>query len=295
MLKKIINRLVNAALPSRYKEIYWLRARLYEHFLSAKTSFDIMSKLVESNAFFKPSNITVKNTPNASNILIFAPHQDDDIIGCGGTILNSLAKEINVSVVYMMDGISPKIQDIKRSEMLHVRNAEAKQVWSHLNNHNPMFLNIPTRSNSVETKKYIHKIVEILNGFDGECIFLPYFLDAPLDHQRATFLIWKALKNSRSNALREIWLYQVNTMISPNIAIDITDVESKKFELMGMWESQNQAFNYQHRTRGLNAANSVYTMFSIKHDQPYVELFHVTSPTNFINLLSPYYEQVNLF
>ena len=95
--------------------------------------------------------------------------------------------------------------------------------------------------------------------------------------------------------VNEIWSYQVNTMISPNVAVDITEIEPLKFALMGFWKSQNVLFNYQHRTRGMHAANSVYVMNQLQQSEPYIELFHVTTPKKFVELLSPYYQNSNLF
>ena len=38
------------------------------------------------------------------NVLVFAPHQDDDTLGCGGTIRRLVELGAKVTVVYMTDG-----------------------------------------------------------------------------------------------------------------------------------------------------------------------------------------------
>tara|TARA_B100000530_G_scaffold337002_1_gene294010 strand:+ start:307 stop:1200 length:894 start_codon:yes stop_codon:yes gene_type:complete len=295
ILNKIKNRLAKLLLPQDYLDTYYLRAKLYRDFLSEQRDFNIVKDLIESNSFFKPNNITVKSTPDASNLLIFSPHQDDDIIGCGGTILNSLKTNANAQVVYVMDGVSPKLKGTERSHAIEVRKEEAKTVWSKLNDNAPIFLEIPTRGSSIDIHEAIQKITNIIITLKPDCIFVPYFLESPLDHRRATFLIWESLKHINTKNIKEIWSYQVNTMISPNIAIDITESEPQKFELMGLWKSQNSSFNYQHRARGMNAANSVYATHNKEHAEPYVELFHTTTPDDFLKLLEPYYENSDLF
>jgi LmbE family N-acetylglucosaminyl deacetylase len=295
ILEKIKNRLVKLLLPQNYLNTYSMRARLYRKFLLEQRDFNIVKNLIESNAFFKPNDITVKMTPDASNILIFSPHQDDDIIGCGGTILNSLKTNANIQVVYVMDGVSPKLHGTERSDMVEVRKHEAKTVWARLNDNIPIFLGIPTRGSSININDSVQQITNIITAFSPDCIFVPYFLESPLDHRRATFLIWKSLRQINTKNIKEIWSYQVNTMISPNIAIDITESEPQKFELMGLWKSQNSSFNYQHRARGINAANSVYAVHNKEHAEPYIELFHTTAPKDFLKLLEPYYQHSDLF
>ena len=295
ILNKIKNRLAKLLLPQDYLNTYYLRAKLYREFLSEQRDFNIVKDLIESNSFFKPNDITVKATPDASNILIFSPHQDDDIIGCGGTILNSLETNTNVQVVYVMDGISPKLHGTERLDAIEVRKQEAKAVWAKLNNNDPVFLGIPTRGSFIDINNAIKQITNIITAFDPECIFVPYFLESPLDHRRATFLVWESLKHINTKNIKEIWSYQVNTMISPNIAIDITESEPQKFELMGLWKSQNSSFNYQHRARGINAANSIYATPNNEHAEPYIELYHTTSPEDFLKLLNPYYQNSDLF
>ena len=38
------------------------------------------------------------------NIIVFAPHPDDDIIGCGGSIARQLQQGNKVSIVYLTSG-----------------------------------------------------------------------------------------------------------------------------------------------------------------------------------------------
>ena len=39
--------------------------------------------------------------PNAERVMVFAPHPDDDLLGCGGTLIEHVKKGATVTVVYM--------------------------------------------------------------------------------------------------------------------------------------------------------------------------------------------------
>src|SRR5690348_6988030 len=42
--------------------------------------------------------------PEAGKVVVLAPHMDDEIIGCGGTIARHAAAGASVTVVYLTDG-----------------------------------------------------------------------------------------------------------------------------------------------------------------------------------------------
>ena len=41
------------------------------------------------------------------NILVFAAHPDDEVLGCGGTI-SKLSKNYNINVVFFTDGVGSR-------------------------------------------------------------------------------------------------------------------------------------------------------------------------------------------
>ncbi|MHA2220070.1 MAG: PIG-L family deacetylase, partial [Candidatus Hodarchaeales archaeon] len=72
------------------------------------------------------TNPKIENIESA-NVLILAPHPDDDVIGCGGTICKHIKNKSEVKVVYMTDGRMSK-QNIPINELIHIRKEEAKNA-----------------------------------------------------------------------------------------------------------------------------------------------------------------------
>tara|TARA_B100000029_G_scaffold507430_1_gene592024 strand:+ start:6080 stop:6970 length:891 start_codon:yes stop_codon:yes gene_type:complete len=296
MIKKIRNRLIKILLGPEYHKLYIQRARLYERFLVDQMNKDQISDVIAATRSLSPSNVEVKLNTGFKNILVLSPHQDDDIIGCGGTLLKSVQENCSIQVLYIMDGASPKMHGKEREEYIEVRNKEAKTVWENINDTKPLFINTPTRSNDIDEMALASKIEDIIKKINPDCIFVPHFLELPLDHKRTSYLLWKILQKLEDHNIQEIWSYQVTTMISPNVGVDITEVESQKYYLMTLWESQNKLFNYAHRARGLNAANTFYTQNTkSKHYEPFIELFHVTTPAAYLNLLHDIYSTESPF
>lgn len=67
-----------------------------------------------------------------NKVMVFAPHMDDEVIGCGGSILKHIGAGREVVVVFFTDG-SNLISDKKIADMLKKnRKQEAEAVMSFL-------------------------------------------------------------------------------------------------------------------------------------------------------------------
>src|SRR3989338_967471 len=66
--------------------------------------------------------------PDAQNVLVLAPHFDDETIGCGGTIRKHILGGNRVCVVYVTDGRKgiPDLAD--KEKVTEIRKGEAKKA-----------------------------------------------------------------------------------------------------------------------------------------------------------------------
>ncbi len=62
-----------------------------------------------------------------ARVLVFAPHPDDDIIGCGGSIAKHVRGGSDVTVVYMTSGDAGSLK-YSKGELAKMREAEAKNA-----------------------------------------------------------------------------------------------------------------------------------------------------------------------
>ncbi|OGY22991.1 MAG: hypothetical protein A2172_03600 [Candidatus Woykebacteria bacterium RBG_13_40_15] len=61
------------------------------------------------------------------NILVFSPHPDDDLIGCGGSIAQHVKEGNKVSVVYMTSGESGSLK-YSKDALAKIREKEARNA-----------------------------------------------------------------------------------------------------------------------------------------------------------------------
>jgi LmbE family N-acetylglucosaminyl deacetylase len=135
------------------------------------------------------------------NVVIFAPHPDDEVLGCGGTIAKKLAEGYTVFVVFMTDGrYGLKEVGIDKNldplEFKTVRKEEALKAAKilGLKEQNMFFLDIEDKS-LVKYKIYtLRKTMRILKDVHPAEIFFPQELEYNLDHRVTNTIVKEALK-----------------------------------------------------------------------------------------------------
>jgi LmbE family N-acetylglucosaminyl deacetylase len=231
----------------------------------------------------------IVSCPRGRRLLVLAPHQDDEIIGCGGVFQNSIKAGKEVQVIYLTDGAPPKMRGGERERYIKVRQDEARRVWEAMGGREPIFWDFPCRRLPLN-EVAVDKIAGAIDDFKPDCLFIPFFLEGPDDHRKVPHLLWLVNEKYPMPNL-EVWGYQITVILCPNVAVDISGVEERKYEIMHMWESQNMEYDYGHRARGMNAVNAMHVQGILKgNPRAYVELFLVLPMNEYADLAAHYFK-----
>jgi N-acetylglucosamine malate deacetylase 1 len=200
------------------------------------------------------------------NILIFAPHPDDDILGCGGSIVKRIQNGDHVTVVYITSGDAGD-QTTPKEELANIREKEALDAATVLGVKDLIFFRQPDGYIRY-SKELLTRMVNIIREKTPDMVYMPHELDFPSDHKEASQLILEALRRSGASAHQEYtgapWSvstvlgYEVWTPISnPSYTEDISGVMSQKLEAMKKHASQLTNVRYDQAIEGLNAYRGV--------------------------------------
>lgn len=219
----------------------------------------------------------VMNNPLQDNILVIAPHPDDEILGPGGTLIKCLNLGKKIQVIHLTNG-----------DPAHRIVNEAKAVAEGLG-FETFSLDLPVLNIPIDTES-LQACARIINNIKPKCIFIPFLLDDHDDHRRASEFLYTLVKKEFINTRSiEIWGYQVYTALPPNVIVDITDVAEKKSNAIKKFKSQMEKRDYAHYSLGLNAFNSRF----LKGKGPlpkYVEAFFVLPYDEYEKLCEYYFE-----
>lgn len=181
--------------------------------------------------------------------LIIAPHPDDELLGCGGTLLKRVAEGNTVGWV-LMTAIS--VDKGWTKQQVEKREDEIERVRKGLGI-NPRYLyrlNFPSAElDQITSSNLINRLSKVVQDFKPEELFLPHPGDIHSDH-RVTFAVTSACtKWFRYPSIKRVMTYetlsetdfgldQVAGVFRPNLFVDITSYLQRKMELLSVYQSE---------------------------------------------------------
>jgi LmbE family N-acetylglucosaminyl deacetylase len=196
----------------------------------------------------------------SQEVLVLAPHPDDETFGCGGTIKLISSSGGFVDVVYLTRGemgseLGTKAPLVTQEDLAQRRSAEALAACRVLGVRNVSFL--PGRDGQLHLQPELaDEIRRLVLRTNYRSVFCPSGNDAHSDH-RATFtMLLSALANAETDL--NIWLYEVWTPLSANMFVPIDAAIESKLEAMRAHASQAGALDYVTAFRALAQYRSLF-------------------------------------
>jgi LmbE family N-acetylglucosaminyl deacetylase len=272
----ILSEMNDSDLPFAFMES--LRSNLIKPFL-LNTKSKKFSKTIKSIS----SIITGKDWPRplleksgpTGRIMVIAPHPDDEVLGCGGTIKKCSQAGDHVKILFFTDGRHGSTH-IDESQLIDIRINEAKESMRILGCFDLTFLGWEDTVLRQE-RKTVEIALRELKAFQPDAIFVPHLFDNHPDHIESAFIIANALKKYEGNL--SCYCYEVWTALFPNILIDITDVINFKKMAIDAHQSQAQ-LNLTDSIIGLNS----YRALGLRGDVKFCEAFYKCSKKEFIRI-----------
>ena len=194
-------------------------------------------------------------------IMVFAPHPDDDILGCGGSISQHAGQGHEIITVYMTSGEAGS-HTCPSHELGARRENEARQASSLLGIKETIFLRNPDGFLEYNQDNMI-RIISLLREKRPDLIYLPHQLDGNEDHRVTSKLVLDASRRSSGPwfqqcgtlpwEVKTILAYEVWTPLQDFSYIeDISSCMEQKLTALRLHSSQLQDIQYDEAIRGLN-------------------------------------------
>jgi LmbE family N-acetylglucosaminyl deacetylase len=216
-------------------------------------------------------------TPPERRIVVVAPHQDDEILGAGGTLIKALGSGAQVKVVYLTSGKPAEASQLER---------ETVEVSLKLG-YETEFLRYPLGNIPVDGPA-AERLGSSIREFAAQSCFVPFLLDDHDDHRRASQLLLAAYRGGLLPSRLSIWAYQVYSAIIPNVVVDITEATEDKAAALRTWITQNKSRDWAHYILGRDAFN---VRFLQTKEPRYAEAFFVVPLSEYIKLCSSYFDR----
>jgi LmbE family N-acetylglucosaminyl deacetylase len=141
--------------------------------------------------------------------LVFAPHPDDETLGCGGTVIRKIQAGARVGVVFMTDGSASHRNLVSENDLRGLRRKEALAACSILGvpPERVWFMDFRDGDLSACEDEATGRVVEIFRQHEVEQVFVPYSGDLTADHVATRSIILRALR--RTSARVTVYEYPV--------------------------------------------------------------------------------------
>jgi len=180
-----------------------------------------------------------QNTLNEKNVLIVAPHMDDEIIACGGVMQKYLEQGAKITVVFMTDG-SEGNPNYEAAELAKLRKEESRNACGLLGVTDLIFLdNIEKTFKNTQDNQ--HEIQTLVKEKDIDAIFYPMAFDGNRDHVTTSWIVLDALKELKSNI--NLYGYCVWSPLIPTLTVNIDNEIEQKIKAMELFTTQLEQFD----------------------------------------------------
>ena len=191
-------------------------------------------------------------------ILVIAPHPDDEVLGCGGTIVKHSENGDEVYLIIATKAYTPDWSE----EFIKNREKEIKESNKILGIKKTYFLNYPTvKLDTIPQKDLNDSIAKIVNKIKPDIAYIPFKGDLNKDH-RLLFEASLVALRPINHKVKKILSYEILSetewgqeieVFKPNVYVDITTTFNKKIEAMKAYESELREFPHPRSLKAIEA------------------------------------------
>lgn len=183
-------------------------------------------------------------------VLIIAPHMDDEVLGCGGTIAKHVDNKDNVYVSFIAHRIYSHKFDKKKNEIEKKHAIKAKEILGYKGSIffelNDERLDTAIQDIIIPLEKYVLKI-------KPEIVYCPFQKDNNQDHRAVFDAARVVLRPVATPFINNVYMYEVpsstdqspplaENVFLPNYYADITKYIDKKIEAFKCYETEKRVY-----------------------------------------------------
>ncbi len=190
------------------------------------------------------------NIPDNSNILVIAPHPDDEILGVGGTIRKFSDQGHHVTILLVSGHLPP----LYKPEVFEEHKKQALEAHKVVGVSDSIFLKIPATFVKDQTVADLNgKIYKAVKELQPKVVLMP-FPDRHIDHQvifESSMVAIRPLHDGKCIQMAACYEVLSEThwnapaiepCFNPNITIDISDYIDTKLSALSCFKGEIMAF-----------------------------------------------------
>lgn len=215
--------------------------------------------------------------PKSARVLIFAPHADDETLGCGGTIALLRKRGCEVRVIVVTDGARGDPEKLFSGNITALRDKEICQAMSLAEVYNIEHLNFPDGGFDAGTVAAGRELAHVYNEFEPDWVLVPSPYESHRDHLGVCFHVLNHWASQGTKV--RLLCYEVWGGLTANQLVDITPVMETKRKMIRAYQIPLSYLDYEEAIMGLARYRGL--VLSQANEPRYAEAFmEVDTPSN---------------
>ena len=200
------------------------------------------------------------------NLLVVAAHPDDEVLGCGGTILKYSKKGYNINLIFFTDGVGSRInKNLNKKKIVRI-NAAIKAAKI-LGCKKPNFNEFPDNElDKISNLKLVKIIENEIKKTKPEIIFTHFKNDLNIDHKKINQALVTACRPQKNRTVKKILFFEVpsstewqidksKNIFNPNWFEDITNEFKKKINAIKCYKDELRKSPHPRSIDGITSLN----------------------------------------
>jgi len=209
-----------------------------------------------------------------ARVLVLSPHPDDELVGCGGTLLRLIAEGAQACIIQATDGSKlESLRDCPEPRRKRLRLEEAERVAAALSARLVLW-----RQEDAQLKcssETVSALAQMLSQYKPTHVFTPLTTDWHADHRMVSEILGKALAISASRP--QVLQYEVWSAAPANLYCDVTEQAHALEHLLFLYRRAMRVADYVHMWE----ARTLTRALELTGRPGYVEAFLSTSADDF--------------
>lgn len=207
-------------------------------------------------------------------ILVIAPHGDDEVLGCGGTISRYSKEDHEVDLCIISEPHIPQWS----TEYIENRKSEIAKSCDTLGIKRLTAMGLPSTmlDRDVTHPEMIERIEEVIRTSEPDILYIPFHGDVHQDHKKVAECCMVACRPDRYK-IKKVLMYETLSetewgkgLFKPDVYVDISKHIERKIKAMGCYDSEIK--DYPH-PRSISGITSLARRRGSEANIPYAEAF----------------------
>lgn len=206
------------------------------------------------------------------NIFVVAAHPDDEILGCGGTILKHIANGDKVYILFVAEGVTGryrKNEKVKYLKEISKRNKMAEKVAKLGKFKIVDFLGLKNLELGSYPHNYItNLIIKYFKKYKPDIVYTHFEHDLNIDHYHTFFSTFIACRPSKDFKIKKFLSFEIPSstdwginnngrLFNPNYFVDIKKFLSTKEKLLNEYKFEMRETPHSRSIKNINSISIV--------------------------------------